>query len=222
VKTEQRNEFICRLKELSSCVLADTMDELGIKATMSSSIKPVKSGIKLVGPVVTIRRIKKEKIGEGDFSKYAKILHETIYSIGPGDIIAIDADGDTESASWGGNMSTAAKLNSLGGAIIDGGARDRQEIVDMEFPIFCKSFVPSAGTRLVTIGYNVPIICGGILIFPGDFVFGDDDGVVVIPKNRLEEVLILAEKIEYKERKIMEYLNKGYKLPEAIEKFKIK
>lgn len=219
---EQRNEFVYRLKKLSSCVLSDAMDILGIRAVMSSSIKPVKTGINLAGPVVTIRRVKREKITINNFSEYAKIMHETIYNVEPGTIIVIDGDGDTESASWGGNMSTAAKANNLGGAIIDGGARDRHEIVDMGFPIFCKSFIPSAGERLVTIGYNVPIFCGGILIYPGDFVFGDDDGVVVVPQNRLEEVLILAEKIEHKERKIMEYLKEGHKLPEAIEKFKIK
>ncbi len=92
----------------------------------------------------------------------------------------------------------------------------------MGFPIFCKSFVPSAGESLVTIGYNIPIICGGILINPGDYVFGDDDGVVVIPQNRLEEILSLAEKIEDSERKIMKYLKEGHKLTEAVGKYRIK
>lgn len=222
VKTEKRNKYIYRLKKLSSCVLSDAMDKIGIRAVMSSTIKPIKSGTKLAGPVATIRRIKKEKVVEGDFSQYTKTLHEIIYNVEPGDIIVIDADKDTESASWGGNMSVAAKAKNLGGAIIDGGARDRQEIEAMGFPMFCKSFVPSAGKRLVTIGYNIPIICGGILIYPGDFVLGDDDGVVVIPQNRLEEVLSLAEKIEHNERKIAEYLKEGHKLTEAVEKFRIK
>lgn len=221
MKEVQKNEFVNRLKKLSSCVVTDSMDELNLNGTMCSSIKPVKSGIKLVGQVTTtIRRIKREKVGNGDFSRYAKTLHEEIYNTGAGDIIIIDADGDTESASWGGNMSIAAKLNNLGGAIVDGAARDWQEIVEMGFPIFSKSFIPSAGKRLVTIERNVPVICGGIMVSPGDFILGDDDGVVVIPKNRIEEILSLAEKIEYTERKIMEYLKDGYKLPEAVKKAK--
>jgi len=223
MEKEKKNEIVNRLRKLSSAVISDAMDKLGIKATMSSSIKPIKSGIKLAGPAVTIKRIKKGKIGEGDFSQYAKIMHETIDTTEPGDIMVIDADGDTESATWGGNMSTAAKAKNLGGAVVDGGARDQQEIVDMGFPLFMKSTVPTAGAgRLITVGYNIPVVCGDILVQPGDFIMGDNDGVVVIPKNRIEEVLELAEEIEYKESKMAEYLREGHKLMEAIGKFKIK
>ena len=223
MEKEKINEFVYRLKKISSCVISDATDKVGLKSSMNSSIKPIKLGTKLAGPAVTIRRIKKEKIGEGNFSQYTNILHEIIDTTEPGNIMLIDADGDTESATWGGNMSTAAKAKSLGGAIVDGGARDQKEIKDMDFPLFSKSTVPArSGGRLVTVGYNIPIVCGDILVHPGDFIMGDDDGVVVIPKNRIDEILTLAEEIEYKERKVLEYLKKGYKLKEKIKKFKIK
>ena len=109
----------------------------------------------------------------------------------------------------------------MGGVIIDGGARDRQEIAEMGFPLFMKSLVPTAGAgRLVTVGYNIPVVCGNILVHPGDMIMGDDDGVVVIPKNRIEEILELAEVIEQKESKMAEYLREGHKLMEAKFKYK--
>lgn len=217
-----RSEFISRLKNLSSCVISDAMDLLGLKSVMNSSIKPIKSGTKLAGPAITFRRIKKEKISGGNFSQYTNVLHETIDSSEPNDIFVVDADGDTESSSWGGNMSIAAKTRNLGGVIIDGAARDKEEIANISFPLFCKSIIPTRSRgRLLTVEYNVPVICGDIFVHPGDFIMGDDDGVVVLPKNCIDEILTLAEEIEQSERKIQEYLKEGHTLIEAMQKYKL-
>ena len=221
MKTKEIEEYISCLKNLSSCVISDAMDKIGLKSVMNSSIRPIKSGITIAGQVVTVKSIKKEKIIESDYSKYTNILNEVTDGTEPGKIIIIDADGDTECASWGGNRSLAAKLRKIGGVIIDGAARDYKEITEMDFPVFCKNTIPpKSKDRLITIDYNVPVVCGGILIHPGDFIIGDDDGVVVIPANRISEILVLAEEIENKERKIVEYLKAGHKFSEAVEKFK--
>ena len=93
----------------------------------------------------------------------------------------------------------------------------------MGFPVFSKSIVPTAAGPLVTtIGINVPVVCGDILVRPGDIIVGDDDGVVVVPKDRLEEILKTAEETEELEQKSMEYIKEGHTMVEAINKFKVK
>jgi 4-hydroxy-4-methyl-2-oxoglutarate aldolase len=219
---QNMEKMVKRFKNISTTAISDTMDRLGIRSAMASSIKPLRPGIKIAGPALTVKRIRNpENLGKEDFKDYKMALHETIDSAKEGDIIVISADKDTEVATWGGNMTLRAMGNKLAGAVIDCGIRDSKELMEMGFPIFMRSIIPAAGTtRLTTVGVNVPIICGDILVHPGDMIVGDDDGVAVIPKNLAEEVLTMAEELEETERKSAQYIREGHTLIEAIKKYK--
>lgn len=139
----------------------------------------------------------------------------------PGDVIVKGVSVDASDVSvWGGLMATAAKVKGLAGAVLDGGVRDVREIREVGFQVFSKSIVPSTSTgRLTTVKVNVPIICGGVLVNPGDIVVGDDDGVVVIPKERLEEVVEDALEIERIEKEEAEEIKMGKPILDVIKKY---
>lgn len=222
---ERQGRMIERLKKVSITVLSDVMDKMmGKRCFMSSDIKPLSPGLKIAGPAITIKRIRTpQNIGEEDFKEHGKSLHQRIDSGEPGDIFVIGAEGYTETATWGGLMSIGAMQRKLGGAIVDGGVRDVVEIREMGFPIFARSVIPCAATRrLTTVGVDVPVVCGDILVHPGDMIVGDDDGVVVLPKYRVEEIVSMAEEIEESERQMAEFLRQGHSLIEAINKYRVK
>ena len=219
---QSMKKIVKRFQEVSTTGISDVMDKLGIRSAMGSNIRPLRPGIKIAGPAVTVKRIRNpENLGKEDFKDYKMALQETIDSAREGDVIVISADKDTEVATWGGNMTVRAVVNKLAGAVIDCGIRDSKELIEMGFPIFMRSIIPAAGTtRLTTVGVNIPIICGDILVHPGDMIVGDDDGVAVIPKDLAEEVLKMAEELEETERKSAQYIREGHTLIEAIRKFK--
>lgn len=221
--TNIKEEIIGRLKKVSAAALADAMDTLGISSAMDSGIKPLDPGSKIAGPAVTINRIRKpENLGPEDFKEYGGMtLNQTIDSVKPGVVIVIAGQGETESGVWGANMSTRAKAIKVAGVVLDCGTRDSQEIIRMGFPVFTRSIFPRAGMhRLTTIGIDVPVVCGNVLVRPGDLIVGDGDGVVVIPKDHVEEVLNVAEKIEEIDKQSAEYILKGHTLVETKRKFK--
>ncbi len=219
---DNQAEIVERLKKASTSVLSDVMDRVGKRGCMSSSIKPLSPGLKIAGPAVTVKRIRKpHNIGEEDFKEYRRSLHQMIDNGNAGDIFVVAAEGETESANWGGLTALAAMQRKLGGAVIDGGVRDSVEISEMGFPIFMRSIFPgSPAPRLTTVGINVPVICGDILVHPGDMVVGDDDGVIVIPRDRAEEIVRMAEEIEETEGQMVEYLKQGHTLIETFNKYR--
>ena len=123
------------------------------------------------------------------------------------------------SAVWGGLLSNAAVGRKAAGVITDGSARDYIEIVDLNFPTFCKGLTPydSLG-RMDGKERDIPVECGGIRVNPGDFVFGDIDGVVVVPKEIFEEVIEKAWEKVQGENSVREELRAGASVVKTFEK----
>jgi len=220
-----QEEIAKRFMKVTTTVLSDVMDKLGIRCVMDSGIRPLCPGLKIAGPARTIKRIKTpQNITEEDYQEYAGLTyHETVDSAKAGEVIVISAEKETEAAGWGGNMSTRAKVIKLAGVVLDCSTRDSQEIVEMGFPVFSRGIFPKAALGiLTTVGINVPAVCGGILVHPGDMIVGDNDGVVVVPKDRAEEILKTAEETEEIEQKSMEYIAEGHPMVEAIKKYKVR
>ena len=115
---------------------------------------------------------------------------EAIDSIQAGEIVVVSTQQSKRNAPWGELLSTAAKARGARGAVIDGLVRDVRKIEELEFPVLAAGVKPvdSMGRGIVT-GYNVPVECGEVLVNPGDFVFADFDGVVVVPKAYTREVV---------------------------------
>lgn len=175
-----------------SCLISDASDN---DCVMTSAIKPIFSK-KISGPALTI------KVDTHNcFSCIGIIKH-----IKAGQIVVIDAQGETEVSVIGGIISSVLKLKGVVGAIVDGAVRDIDEVRDMGFPLFSRAVVPksliyscSEDDEANPIEVNVPIHCGGVLVHPNDIIVADDVGVAVIPSNKASSVLKRAKEIAKKE-----------------------
>jgi regulator of RNase E activity RraA len=118
---------------------------------------------------------------------------EAIDSILPDEVVVVSTQQSKRNAPWGELLSTAAKARGARGAVIDGLVRDVKKIEELGFPVLAAGIKPvdSMGRGIVT-GYNVPVECGEVLVNPGDLVFADWDGVIVVPRASVEEVMRLA------------------------------
>jgi len=146
------------------------------------------------------------------------IFREALNLAQPGDVLVIDRAGDQRHASWGGILSLAAKLKGLAGVVIDGAATDWAEITEMQFPVYCKA-LSALTTRKQALGGRLgePISCGGVPVATGDLVLGDEDGVVVVPFEQVDDVLVKALAKEAQEAKMRELLHAGLPLAKAAE-----
>lgn len=111
----------------------------------------------------------------------------------PGDIIVVDGEGRDDVAIWGDNMAMLAKRNGVSAVVLYGAVRDVSRIRMIEFPVFAKGVSPKGSIYyLESIGFNVPVTCGGVQVRPGDIIVGDEDGVVSVPREYAEKVLEYA------------------------------
>jgi regulator of RNase E activity RraA len=118
---------------------------------------------------------------------------EALDSVLPGEVVAVSTGESKRNAPWGELLSTAARARGARGAVIDGLVRDVRAIQRLGFPVFAAGIKPvDSKGRGIVVDYNVPVLCGGILIRPGDLIFADYDGVVAIPSALVEETLQLA------------------------------
>jgi 3-hexulose-6-phosphate synthase/6-phospho-3-hexuloisomerase len=161
------------------------------------NLGPISDGLKLVGPAVTVRTI------PGDWAKPV----EAIDLANPGDVIVIQTDG-TE-AVWGELATHSAKIKGVAGVVIDGGVRDVAEIRRMGLPVFARTIQPTAGDPKGFGEVNAPIRIGGIRICPGDWIVGDDDGVVAIPRLKAVEIANRAMDCLEKENRIRQEIEAG-------------
>lgn len=145
---------------------------------------------------------------------------EAIDSILPDEVVVVSTQQSKRNAPWGELLSTAAKARGARGAVIDGLVRDVRKIEELRFPVLASGIKPvdSMGRGIVT-GYNVPVECGEVLVNPGDFVFADFDGVVVIPRANVDEVLQLALNKATRENSSRAELMKGAYLRDVFQKY---
>lgn len=214
-----KDEYLKTLLKIPTASLSDALDNIGIRGFMDYQIKPRTFTSKIVGSAITV----KDKISNKKVTPL-KVL-EAIEKAHKGNILvrAIeDAHGEEASniALFGGIIAFASKIKGLGGAVLDGGLRDQSECRALGFPVFSRSVVPTNSVgRTEVVDINVPIICGGVLVSLGDVIVGDEDGVIVIPQGKLEEVVKQALKIEEKEKKIAAELQKNVSALEAVKKY---
>jgi regulator of RNase E activity RraA len=137
----------------------------------------------------------------------------------PGEILVVDNGGRAVST-WGGLATFAAKVKGLGGLVVDGGVRDREEMEEHRFPIFTRHMTPLTGrTRLCITGINQTVTCGGVRVRPGDVIVADGSGVVCIPAEHAEQVAELAARYTSDDLLAQAELAKGLSFREAMTKF---
>ena len=123
-------------------------------------------------------------------------------------------------AGMGGLMGTAMAARNYSGAVIDGGVRDVAHLRKIGFPVFATGIVPSTSVKHYRFeAANIPLVCDGVPVSPGDVVVADSDGVAVVPKAKAPEVLALAQQMDFKEHSMYAYIEKYKSIVEAVKKF---
>jgi 4-hydroxy-4-methyl-2-oxoglutarate aldolase len=213
------DQEICERVEtkLYTAVVSDALDSLGIRnQAMREYLRPVSPGRAFCGWARTIACSDVYHIPD---EPYAMEI-EAIDSILPGELVVVSTQQSQRNAPWGELLSTAARARGARGAVIDGLVRDVRKIEELGFPVHAAGIKPvdSMGRGIVT-AYNVPVECGEVLVNPGDLVFADFDGVVVIPQANVEEVLRLALDKATRENSSRAELMKGAYLRDVFEKY---
>lgn len=193
-----------------SCVVADSQERQGV---MHSAIKPAAPG-RFVGHAVTV------KLDPGDLVDCL----EALKVVGPGDVVVVDAGGETETSIWGGLMAGLCKHKGVVGAVVDGAVRDIDEVRDLGFALYSRAVVPRSthspySGRLEPIEVNVPIHCGGVIVHPGDLVLADEIGVVVVSHTQAEAVLEKAREQARKEEETRKRIREGRSVEELLAEF---
>ncbi len=161
---------------LSTSIIGDCMNRQNI---LASKIKPISKTTELFGQARTVSVI------AGDNAA----IHSAMRFIKPGEILVIDGASHSERALWGEILNTIAIKKSISGIVIDGAVRDSKELKKMSLPIFCSAISPAGPHKGWGGVIDGRISCGGVSVSPGDIIVGDDDGIVVIPLSRKDEVL---------------------------------
>jgi regulator of RNase E activity RraA len=138
----------------------------------------------------------------------------------PNSVYVMVVEDGANIAGMGGLMGTAMAARDFAGAVIDGGVRDVGHLHKIGFPVFALGTVPSTSIRHYRFaGANVPVVCDGVPVQPNDVVVADADGVVVVPRQQAQQVLALAQGMDFKEHATYSYIEKYKSLGEAIRKF---
>jgi len=193
------------LKLVSTPNISDAMHRTGDL----KEIKQIVEGTKLAGKAITVRTY------PGDWAKPV----EAIDIAEEGDVIVIDSGG-TGPAVWGELATESAIQKKLSGVVVYGAIRDVPEIKRLKFPSFAKLISPSAGEPRGLGEINIPISIGGIKIYPGDWIVGDDDGVVVIPQAKAVEIANRAMDVMERENRIRKEIREGNTLSSVMELLK--
>ncbi|HEY9786270.1 MAG TPA: RraA family protein [Candidatus Obscuribacterales bacterium] len=190
-----------RLKGLDTACICDARKTVRV---FDPAIRPLSSGLKLIGKARTVRC-------RNDFLTVVQALGEA----GEDDVLVIDGQGG-EKALAGELFCTEAIRRGLAGIVIDGACRDSRTLRQLALPIYARAILPAAGTAIQICEQQIAITCGGVTVEPGDIVFGDDDGLIVTTMKELEETLPIAEEIQRKETVVLERLNEGESLFEML------
>jgi len=203
--------------KLNAAVISDILDRLGAREqAMRADIRPVYQGAVVVGRAYTVLAADIFQVTDDPY----KGEIEAVDSLKSNDIMVVCTNRSTRTCFWGELLSTAARARGARGIVIDGYTRDVAQIIVMQFPTFATgmSVVDSAG-RSIAVDHGCPVNCGDVLVNTGDIVFGDIDGVVVIPKELEKEVIPLALEKVGKENLIRNELLKGTMLKVAYAKY---
>ena len=182
-----------KFRGIPSSNIGDMMNRL---FNMQSDIVAYAPHVPLLGTAFTV------KAPEGD----NLFFHMAIEMAQPGDILVVDAGGGMERSLCGEMMYTEAKLKGIAGFVVNGCIRDTDSLEHLDFPVYARGVTPQGPWKYGPGEINVPVCCGGQVVFPGDILVGDPDGIVVIHPQDAEEIAALAkDKFDGEQRRLEEY-----------------
>ena len=190
-------ELVNLVSRQRSCDLSDVMNRANTMLGISPVYRPIRS---FAGPAVTV------SIPAGGIN----MVKLGVATTKPGDVLVVAAQGYSFAALWGGNLSFGLQSRGVVGAVFDGAVRDVTEIRALDFPVHARAVVTAAADVDAPRGeINVPVACGGTVVFPGDIVVGDEDGVVVVPVTDAEEIAAKAQALVEKYQELRPVLAAG-------------
>ena len=171
---------------------------------------------KFAGTALTVKLEKQENHDPEALSG----MLEAIDVGGPGSVYVMQLEDGADTAGMGGLMGTAMFARGFAGAVIDGGVRDLPQLKRIGFPVYALGPVPSTAVgHYRFVGMNIPVKCDGVDVAPQDIVVADMDGVVVVPRARAAEVLILSQKLDNTEHSTYPFIEKFHSIVEAVKQF---
>ena len=203
-----------RFARLDTPAVSDALDSLGIPGVLAG-IQARVSGMVTAGPAFTVQYRPFERTG-GEFHGAGNYIDQ----VPAGSVIVIDNEGSTTCTNWGGLLTVMAQLKGIAGTVIHGSARDLAEVRHLNYALFTRAVtMVSAKNRAKVTGLQVPVHIEGVQVLPGDWVVADDNGALVIPADKVLEVLERAEAIDRTESRIRDAIQGGMPLVEARKQF---
>ena len=214
IMTDIKPDTLAHLRKVSVATLCTQLFKRGFRNVYIQGIARLTdpSGGNMVGPAYTMRSIPaREDIDQiSAFDNPDHPQRKGIESVPPGHVLVLDCRGETRVASGGQILTTRLMVRGAAGLVSDGPVRDSGQIAEMDFPVFCAG--GSAPLNLIhhhAIDLNVPIGCGGVAVYPGDIIVGDEEGVAVVPRHLADAVAADAAEQETMEQFILERVQGG-------------
>ena len=211
--------LLARLDRLTVALAADVLDRLGHRAqVLSHRIRPVAGPEHLAGVAFPIAAEPDETILDNPYE------HElaAVDAVPPGAVVVLATGGCLDAAVWGELLTTRALARGAVGAITDGAVRDLASLRDLGFPTFAAAVSANDSRGRVAVrGWGCPVVCAGVSVAAGDLVLADADGVVVVPRDRAEEMLAAAEEKRDKEELARRLLAEGMSATEVWERHRV-
>jgi regulator of RNase E activity RraA len=180
---------IAALSRYPAALIGDAQERMGV---MTGEIHLVTPGLKLAGSVLPVLA------REGD----NLAIHRALDEARPGDVLVVNANGDTSRAVFGDILGEICLAKGIAGVVIDGATRDVDELTTMKLPVFAKAVTPSGPWKNGPGSIGYAVACGHIVCHPGDAIFGDSDGIVVVGRHDLAAIAAATELQEAKEQQI--------------------
>ena len=199
-------ELCARFEKLYTGAVNDVMREMCLtNQAFPHDIVPLRDDMKLCGVAFTIRSAKDPTLS-GEMEVRVKMLEQ----IKPGHVVVWNGNGEDEASHWGEVMTAASKMRGCKGAVIDGGIRDTAQILPQNYPIWSRYRTSNGSlSRCKITAIQEPVYVGKVIVKPGDIIFGDIDGVIVIPRDMAYDSLRRAEQIRDNEEEIRDWVAQG-------------
>jgi regulator of RNase E activity RraA len=197
--------------------VADAVDEAtGGRGWMSPDMKPIFDA-KIVGRAATALM---RPVLRSDSRKYRNHLLEILDQAEPGSILVYVMQDGLDIAAMGNLMATTAKVRALEGAVIDGAVRDVAEIRQIGLPVWARRVSPATSVgRMASVDKQIPVLCAGVLVHPGDYIVADADGVVVVPQQAAARVVELLKQYADKETQMIPIIEETKSMLKALERY---